>query len=441
MPDAFDGVRDALAAAMEEHRVPGGAVAVLHDGVEHTAALGVTSVDNPLPVTADTLFQWGSITKTVTATALFRLAEEGRLDLDEPVLRHLPVLRLADENAAARVTTRHLLTHTGGWEGDLFDDFGWGDDALALMVERLAGLEQLTPLGEIWSYNNAGFYLAGRLTETLTGSTYEDAARELVLEPLGVEPAFFFAHDVMTERFAVGHELDDDEQAAVARPWPIGRAAHPAGGVVSGVGTLLHYGRAHLEDPSLAPMREPVVPAASEDEWMALGWFLRDRAGVRCVEHGGSTRGQNAWLTLVPEHEFVFAVATNGVRGQAAIRNACLAALREHLGVEVVEPEGYEPSADDIAELVGTYRSRLGEVELRLEDGRLVLQQRSLGGFPKPDSPPMPSPPPTRVELTAANHLRCIDGPLRDVRAQVLRDAAGGLAWLRFGLRIHRRVA
>ena len=440
MAGAFEAVRDTLAAGMDEHRVPGAAVAVLHGGAGHSAGLGVTSVDNPLPVEPDTLFQWGSITKTVTATALVRLEADGKLDLDEPVRRHLPDLRLEDEDVAARVTTRQLLTHTGGWAGDLFDDLGWGDDALARMVEQLAGLEQLTPLGEVWSYNNAGFYLAGRLIEVLTGSTYEDAVRELVLEPLGVEPALFFAHDAMTERFAVGHKLDDDERPIVARPWPIGRAAHPAGGVVSGIRALLQYGRAHLEDESLASMREPIVPAATDDEWMGLGWFLKDLGGVRRAEHGGTTLGQNAWLTLVPERGFVFAAATNGLRGHALIRETFLAAIREFLGVELPEPEAYGPSADEVSDVLGLYRSRLSEVELRLEGERLVLETRSLGGFPKPDSPPMPSPPPSGVEFTAAGQLRCLDGPLRDVRAQVLRDADGELAWLRFGLRIHRRV-
>ena len=89
------------------------------------------------------------------------------------------------------MTARHLFTHTGGWLGDYFADTGPGDDALARAVERVANLPQETPLGEIYSYNNAGFYLAGRLVEVLSGMTYEMAVHKLVLGPLGMKTSFF----------------------------------------------------------------------------------------------------------------------------------------------------------------------------------------------------------------------------------------------------------
>jgi len=120
---------------------------LFYEGIERTAAFGVTNVDNPLPVDADTLFQVGSITKTFTATAAMRLVDEGRLDLDRPLQTDLPDLRLVDPQVAAAVTPRHLLTHTAGWVGDYFSDTGRGDDALARYVAEMAELEQLTPLG------------------------------------------------------------------------------------------------------------------------------------------------------------------------------------------------------------------------------------------------------------------------------------------------------
>ena len=88
--------------AMARLRVPGVAVGLLLDGTEHTAGFGVTNVEHPLPVDADTLFQIGSTTKTATATLALQLAEAGRLDLDAPVRAYLPDLRLADEAVAAR---------------------------------------------------------------------------------------------------------------------------------------------------------------------------------------------------------------------------------------------------------------------------------------------------------------------------------------------------
>src|SRR5918992_4006083 len=142
---------------MDEFGVPGVAVGLRHGEDEDYAGFGVTSVEHPLDVDGDTLFQIGSISKTFTATAAMSLVEQGRLDLDEPVRTYLPDLRLADAAAAAGATMRHLLSHTGGWVGDYFDTIGRGEDALAQMVERLDMLEEVTPLGETWSYNNAGF--------------------------------------------------------------------------------------------------------------------------------------------------------------------------------------------------------------------------------------------------------------------------------------------
>src|SRR5215216_32932 len=167
---------------MEAIGIPGVAIGVLDGGEETVRGFGVTSVEHPLDVDGDTLFQIGSITKTFTCTVVMRLVEEGRLDLDAPLRTYLPELRLRDEDVASRVTMRHLLTHTGGWVGDYFDDTGPGDDALGRMCERLVDLPQETPLGELWAYNNAGFYLAGRIVEVVVGRPFEHVLRELVLE-------------------------------------------------------------------------------------------------------------------------------------------------------------------------------------------------------------------------------------------------------------------
>src|SRR3954451_21833951 len=190
---------------MDETQTPGVAVGLLHEREERVAGFGMTSTENPLEVTPDTLFQVGSITKTFTGTAAMRLVERGDLDLDAPVRTYVTDLKLSNEDVAGRVTMRHLLTHTGGWIGDYFDDFGTGDDALEKIVRNMEGLPQLTPLGEVWHYNNAGFYLAGRVIESVLGRPYEMAAKELVLGPLGMKMSFFFANDVITYRVAIGH--------------------------------------------------------------------------------------------------------------------------------------------------------------------------------------------------------------------------------------------
>jgi CubicO group peptidase (beta-lactamase class C family) len=428
---------------MAETATPGVAVGMLNEGEEHVAGFGCTSVENPLEVTPDTLFQIGSITKTFTGTAAMVLVERGLLDLDEPVQKYLPEFRVADEDVASRVTMRHLLTHTGGWIGDYFDDFGAGDDALARMVASLATLPQLTPLGEIWSYNNAGFYVAGRVIEVLTGKQYEDAVQELLLEPLGLENTFFFAEDVMTRRFAVGHHRNDDGPPTVARPWPIGRAHHPAGALASTVRDLLRWARFHMSDgegilsrQSLDEMQREQFAAGSIFEAVGLTWAISERTGLRTLGHGGGTNGQIALFFFVPERDFAFTSLTNHQRGgevNVAARRAALAVL----GASDPERTTIDVDAD---EFLGRYTSPLIEVELRRENGTMMLELTNKGGFPKKDSPPQPSPPPAPVAFYEADRLYVTEGAFASSEAEFLRDADGRIAWFRFGGRTMARA-
>ena len=245
----FAELSSVIQEEMTRQGVPGVAVGVWFEGQAYTAGFGVTNVDHPLPVDEETLAQIGSISKTMTATAVMRLVEKGLLDLDAPVRRYLPDLQLADEGVAAAVTLRHLLNHTGGWAGDYFSETGLGDDALIRYVEEMAELPQLTPLGDVWAYNNSAFSLAGRVIEAVTGQTYEQAMQELVFDPLGMARAFFFANDVITYGFVVGHSgRDAGPEPQVLRPWALARSAHSAGGVVTNVGELLRYARMHMGD-------------------------------------------------------------------------------------------------------------------------------------------------------------------------------------------------
>ncbi len=259
-------------------------------GETFSAGFGVTNLENPLPVDQDTLFQVGSITKTFTATALMRLIERGQADLDSPIRLIIPELRMADLAVAENASLRHIFTHTGGWLGDYFDDAGSGNEALATVVARMDRLPQEAPLGEIYSYNNSGFYLAGRVLELLYGETYETAIKKLLLEPLGMDHSFFFARDAITYRVAAGHSAiypGQDGIPEVLRPWWLARAANPLGGLLSTVNDLLRYAHLHihrgtapngerlLQADSLTLMQTPFVPAAN-GELIGISWFLRD---------------------------------------------------------------------------------------------------------------------------------------------------------------------
>ena len=449
----FREVCQSALGEMERLKVPGVAIGVVDGEAEHAAGLGVTSVEHPLPVTPDTLFQIGSTTKTVTGTAAMRLVEQGRLDLDAPVRAYLPALRLADADVAARVTLRHLFAHTAGWVGDYFDDLGNGDDALARIVERMADLPQLTPLGAVYSYNNAGFYLAGRVIEAVTGQTYEAAAKQLVLDPLGMAMSFFFPGDVMTHRFAVGHENPFEAgqpNPKVARPWPLARTAHPAGGIASTVKDQLRYARFHMGDgtaqdgtrvlraESLALMQAPYAAAADGDQ-VGVTWFIHDVDGARIVRHGGATNGQLSAFAMVPARRFAITVLTNAQRGGELHQAIVKLALKLFLGVEERDPPPIELPEERLREYAGRYDSALQGCELTIRGGELICQIVPKGGFPTRDTPARPAPPPVRAAPCAGERFVALDEPYKGVRGEFLRDADGRVAWLRIGGRVHRR--
>ncbi|MFF7242063.1 serine hydrolase [Streptomyces collinus] len=395
--------RDALAefvgATAKEFDIPGAAVGVWVDGRELIACHGVTSLDNPLPVDRDTLFVLGSVTKTYTATAIMRLVEAGRVELEAPVRRYVPELRLPDEGAAAQITILNLLNHTAGLDTRMVFDSGDGDDALAGEVAKMAEVTLIGPVGGRASYSQLGYNLLGRVIENVTGETFEAAVTSLVLDQVGLANSVFTAGQAITRRFAVGHNLREGE-LKVARTWKDTRGNNPGGGLVSSVSDQLRWARFHLGGGDLARrMQEPTVAlhGSTLGDAVGLGWFLRDVDGVRTVGHGGSTNGQFANLLLVPEREFaVVAVSNAGPDSGLKFNQAVLRwALEHYLGVVEGDPEPLPYDPQRAQEIIGHYENEFmtliidtdGDtmtVECRIKPEIRMASEREL----PPDLPP-----------------------------------------------------
>ena len=363
---------DFVEAAAAKFGIPGVAVGVWADGQEIYASHGVTSIDNPLPVDQDTLFLVGSVTKTFTATTLMRLVAEGNVDLDAPVRRYVPELKLADEQTAAEVTVLNLLNHTAGLDWRIITDTGDGDDALARQVAKMAELKLIAPPGTRASYSQEGFNLAGRIVEKVTGLTYERAVASLLFEPLGLSNTTYSVNDVMTRRFAVGHNLGEGETLSIARQWKDTRGNNPGGGIASSVADQLRWARFHLGDgraesgarvlPAevLHRMKEPTVKlrGTTLGDAIGLGWFLRDVDDVRTVGHGGSGNGQFADLLIVPERDFaVVAMSNAGPDGIPCNQAVVRWALKTYLGVTDRDPEPLPYDEARAREIVGSYEN------------------------------------------------------------------------------------
>src|SRR4051794_27928666 len=453
-------LRELVQEAAERLAVPGVAVGVYSKGEEHYAFHGVTSLENPLAVDETTLFQFGSTGKTYTATAIMRLVDQGKVDLHAPVRTYLPDLRLKDEKVAEAVTVLHLLNHTAGWSGDLMDNTGDGDDALAKYVDLMADLEQVTPLGTAVSYNNASLSLAGMIIAKVTGLVYEQAMRELVFEPLGLEHSFFFPNEIMTRRFAVGHNQHPDGTITVARPWALPRGNSPAGGISSNAGDQIRWARFHLGDGRaldgtqvlskelLDLMKQPTVEmrGSAIGDYVGISWLLRDVDGVRLVGHGGTTNGQHSDFVMVPERDFAIAVMTNcGPNGAQLYHEIVKAALNSYVGVNDRDPEPIEVGDAVLAQYAGRYETIAVTVDITAEGGRLIADvqvkpelaaQLREAGEDEPEQPPIP------LGLLGADgdQYIVVDGPGKGMKGYFVRDADGSVSAVHMGGRLATRI-
>jgi CubicO group peptidase (beta-lactamase class C family) len=394
-----------LAEAVQDLGVPGAAAGVFHAGRRTVAFAGVTSIDNPLPVDEQTLFQLGSVAKTYTATALVRLVEQGRIDLRAPVRAYVPELRLQDERVADEVTVLHLLNHTAGWDGDHWVDTGEGDDALERYVEQLAEVPQLFPLGAAASYNNAAFGLAGRVIEKVTGQPYETALDQLVLAPLGLTRTITSLNDLMTRRCCVGHRQEEDGGLQANRPWSDPRAETAMGGRIA----------ASLPDQRASSEHE-LMP----DVRVGISWFLREIDGVGVVEHAGDVSGQQALLTLVPARDYAIAVLANATPNGQELKDRIMRwALEAHLGLIQRDPEPLDLSADELVEYTGTYRSEGVVMRVEPADARLVVtvtMSEADGTMGSSDTVP--------IGMLDGERFVVVDGPFKGFQGYFSRDGA-----------------
>jgi CubicO group peptidase (beta-lactamase class C family) len=204
-PAGRDSADAFITGYMEEHRVPGIAAAIVADGLlEKTRGYGLANVEHSVPVTAETIFQSGSLGKQFTAAAVLLLAEDGRLSLDDPITDHL---REAPASWDA-VTIRHLLTHTAG----LPDYEDWLDFRRDYEEEELVrGIGERPRVfepGTAWSYSNSGYLVLGALVSRLSGAHWSEVLQERVFAPAGMETARVISEAEIVPHRSSGYRME-----------------------------------------------------------------------------------------------------------------------------------------------------------------------------------------------------------------------------------------
>ena len=442
-PNPWNQLLETAKQSLDKHKIPGISLGILKDGEIRTACFGVTNLETQVPVSEETVFQIGSITKTFTATLAMQMVEEGKIDLDTPLRAYLPKITFADPLVTENVTAYHLLTHSGGWDGDFFIDTGEGADALDRFVARMPEREQISPLGKYVSYNNAGFVILGHLLEKISGESLETLLRERIFKPVGIQ-GFVNANEVISHSFAVGHH-----EGEVARPWYLPRLVLASGAILMNTQNLLKYAKVYLNEgkidadqqllsrDSINRMFTPQLPIWEPDGTsVGLSWMRRDLDGLHTISHGGATNGQIAYLAMVPGRQFALAFLSNAGSGRAAATEILNQALESYFDVSPSKPEAINSTVNDLKPFAGAYRKQSLEMHTNLVDDILVGIYKSKAGFPTENEPPEPPTPPFTLQRCGENRLLGMDGVAVENAIDILRNDDGEVDYCRIGLRL-----
>ena len=358
--------------------VPGCAIAAVRDGdVVLAAGWGRRDLETGLPVTSDTLFAIGSVTKAFTAATVGALVDDGLLEWERPLRDFLPDLRLHDPVVTDRLTVVDLLSHRSGLPRHDLAWLGHPDRSRAELVRRLRFLPLSRDLRQAFQYCNLGYMVAGHLVEVLSGTPWEDYLRTRLLTPLGMDRSNLSVDNM---------RADPDHASAYERrqgvivpvpPRPV-TAMAPAGAVNSSAADMARWllaqlgggqidGRAVMSPGTMARQHAPhmVLPEdptfpASTRHGYGLGWLIGQYRGHRLTEHGGGIDGFQTECMLLPDDGIGVAVMTN-TSSSAMAPVLAYRVLDELLGLEPFDwfaefKARYDAAAAGIREVRGARR-------------------------------------------------------------------------------------
>ena len=305
-----DQVDDIVKSEMAQQHIPGLALAVMKDGkIIRSGGYGLANVELNVPVTTQTVFKIGSVSKQFLASGMMILIQDGKVSLDDPVQKYLEDAPLTWNG----ITVRRLLSHTSGLvrEGQAFDALKAQPD---IQVIRSAYPQALLfAPGEQWRYSNVGYFTAAEILSRVSGQPWQAFLEQRIFGPLNMTATRTTTwQDIVLNR-ADGYE------------WQTGKlrrameyiALRPSGAFISNVEDYARWDAALYTDA-------PLTKASRDQMWAAvmlndqtssaygLGWEIQARGGKHSVHHGGSLSGFKSHVARFPDDRLSFVVLTNG---------------------------------------------------------------------------------------------------------------------------------
>jgi CubicO group peptidase (beta-lactamase class C family) len=338
IPQSVDEFRRTAQRVLDETGVPGAGLALVRqDGVEWAGGVGYADRDRQQPVTADTTFRVGSISKTFVAMALVQLAEDGLIDLEAPVYGIVPDVEIDNPwEATHPVRVIHLLQHTAGFDDMHFNEMYVPDGAAELGLQEMLALNPSSrrvrwPPGTRMAYSNPGYGIAGLIVETTAGMPYEDYIAQEIFQPLAMTNSTFRLNAEMEPHLAQGYAEPDGPPVGFRRIY-----LRPAGNMVSSAHDLARFvqmllgwgelGEAFIIDPEyLGNMEQPrttLAAAAGLRNGYGTGIFTMLDLPYKLLGHNGGIDGFVSSYAYSPSRDAGYVVLLNstGPRAGEAMR-------------------------------------------------------------------------------------------------------------------------
>jgi CubicO group peptidase (beta-lactamase class C family) len=338
-------------ARLKRDNVPGTSIAVVRNGkVIKARGYGLADVENNVPATEHTVYQWASVTKQFTAGAILLLAEDGKLDLGAPVSRYYTNA----PNSWSNVTVRHLVYHTAGMKSytgirDFFKTI-----RKDYKHEELIDLVRSMPLefdpGEKWSYNNTAYYVLGLIIENVSGKSYDDFLTERIFKPAEMSTARLNDQLEIIPNRATGYggtsnKLLRAEFVSPSQPYSAGAL----------VGTVLDlakwdaalYGEDIFSNSAKDQMWKAAKLNNDEPVPYAFGWSVDAVRGRKCVSHSGGIHGFSTHIARFVDDKLTVIVLMNSGRSDArTLANAIAGHYLPGVTLASVKPPKKDPDPE-----------------------------------------------------------------------------------------------
>ncbi|CAG0998930.1 Protein flp [Anaerolineae bacterium] len=315
---SYQAIDDYIKQQMRRLNIPGVSLAIVEgDQIVHLRGFGRARPGGETP-TPQTPFFIGSLTKSFTALAVMQLVEAGRIELDAPVQRYLPWFQVADRQASAQMTVRHLLNQTSGLPMSIgmanLADLDSRPDAIERQVRALATLDLTRPVGSKFEYSNTNYNVLGLIVEAASNESYADYIQNHLFNPLGMSHSYTSKVVAQQNGLAIGHRYWFGHPVP-APNLSIPPGSLPSGQLISSAEDMAHYLIAYLNGGRYGDVQilsptgidEMHRPAAEINElglslgYYGMGWISQGTGEARIVSHSGIVPDFGAFMALVPE--------------------------------------------------------------------------------------------------------------------------------------------